>query len=67
MKTLDLIVAILLIAGAINWGLVGLFNFNLVATIFSFLPILARIVYIVVGLAGIYEIFKLKDILNPGK
>jgi len=48
---------ILVIVGALNWGLVGLFNFNLVTAIFGKLPMLARGIYVVVGLAGIYLIY----------
>lgn len=56
MKTLDLITFILVIAGALNWLLVGLFNFDLVAAIFQ-VEWLIRLVYILVGLSGIYQIF----------
>jgi uncharacterized membrane protein YuzA (DUF378 family) len=48
---------ILIIVGALNWGLVGAFNFNLVAMLFGEASVLARIVYILVGLAGLYKIF----------
>jgi len=44
----------LVIVGALNWLLVGLFNFDLVAAIFGAQSILARAVYIIVGLCGIY-------------
>lgn len=44
---------ILVIVGAINWGLVGLFSFNLVEAIFGGAPVVARIIYILVGLAGV--------------
>lgn len=53
---LDWITWILLIIGALNWGLVGLFNFDLVATILGTMALLSRIVYILVGLAAIYSI-----------
>lgn len=42
--------------GALNWGLVGLFNFDLVATIFGHMSIVSRIVYTLVALAGLYLI-----------
>ncbi|NGX58203.1 MAG: hypothetical protein K940chlam3_01108 [Chlamydiae bacterium] len=58
MKYLDLIVVILLIIGGLNWGLVGLFDFNLVSFIFG-VTIIAKIIYIVVGLAAVYKIFTL--------
>jgi hypothetical protein len=50
----DLVALILIVIGGINWGLVGLFNFDLVAAIFGGFTILARIVYILVGIAAIY-------------
>ena len=56
MNVLNAIVLILLIVGALNWGLVGLFSFDVVARIFSGLPAISRIIYILVGLAGIYAI-----------
>ena len=46
---------VLLVVGGLNWGLVGLFNFDLVATLFGETSSLSRIVYILVGLAAIYE------------
>lgn len=42
------------IVGAVNWGLIGLFGFNLVAWIFGDMTLLARIIYILVGLSGLY-------------
>jgi hypothetical protein len=56
MNVLNAIVLILMIVGALNWGLVGLFSFDLVARIFGGLPAISRIVYIIVGLAGIYSV-----------
>lgn len=50
----DLVAIVLLIVGGLNWGLVGLFRFDLVATIFGGMPILARIVYVVVGASAVY-------------
>lgn len=46
----------LVVIGALNWGLIGLFNFNLVAALFGPLSTVSRIVYIAVGLAGLYLI-----------
>jgi uncharacterized membrane protein YuzA (DUF378 family) len=54
MKTIDVVAAILVIVGALNWGLVGLFNFNLVAFLFG-TSILATIVYLLVGASGVYQ------------
>lgn len=47
----------LVIIGALNWGLVGLFHFNLVAAIFGRFEWLTRAIYVLVGLAGLYEIY----------
>ena len=44
------------IVGAINWGLIGLFNFDLVATLFGTMSLLSRIVYTAVGISGIISI-----------
>ena len=56
MKVLDIIVTVLLLIGAVNWGLVGFFGFNLVAAIFGETGVFARLIYAVVGLAALYEI-----------
>jgi uncharacterized membrane protein YuzA (DUF378 family) len=48
---------ILVIIGALNWALVGLFQWNLVAALFGPLSAITRIVYIIVGAAGLYLIF----------
>ncbi|WP_058309058.1 DUF378 domain-containing protein [Gracilibacillus massiliensis] len=57
MKNLNIIALILLIVGGLNWLLVGLFQFDLVAAIFGGEDaILARIIYIVVGLCAIYAL-----------
>lgn len=45
---------LLVIIGGLNWGLIGLFGFNLVEAILGFSPLLERIVYVLVGLAAIY-------------
>lgn len=59
-KTLYIIAVILSAIGAINWGLVGAFNFDLVATIFGAMSILSRIVYVVVGVSGLILLFGIK-------
>lgn len=55
-NALGWITAILVIIGAINWGLVGLLDFNLVTTIFGSIAWLEKAIYIIVGLAGIWEL-----------
>lgn len=56
MVTLQKIALVFTIIGAINWGLIGIFDFNLVTFIFGDASVLSRIVYILVGIAGIINI-----------
>lgn len=56
MKILDTIALVLIIIGAINWGLIGLFNFNLVDTIFGTMSIISRVIYSLVGISGLWGI-----------
>lgn len=53
-KGLDYAALTLVIIGAVNWGLVGFFGFNLVSFLFGGTAILSRIIYAVVGISGIY-------------
>lgn len=61
MKTLDVIAMILVLIGALNWGLVGVFNWNLVAWIFGAMSVVARIIYILVGVSAIYGAIRFFD------
>lgn len=54
MKGLDYTALIITIIGAVNWGLIGLFRFDLVAFLFGNLSWLSRIVYVLVGICGLY-------------
>lgn len=56
MKALDYTVLILIIIGAINWGLVGFFGLDLVAFLFGSMSVLSRIVYAIIGICGLYAI-----------
>lgn len=56
-NTIDWIALILVIVGGLNWGLVGLLKFDLVATIFGAMSGVSRIVYSLVGLAALYTIY----------
>ncbi|QLH35963.1 MAG: DUF378 domain-containing protein [Parachlamydiaceae bacterium] len=67
MKTLDVIAAILLVIGGLNWFLVGAFEFDLVQFLFGSFPVIARSIYILVGLAAFYQIFQWKAIQNRWK
>lgn len=66
MKQLDVIAAALVIIGALNWGLAGLFHLDLVATVFGMkfgeTSALSSVVYGVVGLAGLYQALTWKSI-----
>lgn len=56
MKIIDKIALLLVIIGAINWLLIGLFSFNLVEAIFGGFSILSRIIYTLVGISGLWSI-----------
>ena len=61
MKIIDKIALTLIIIGAINWGLIGLLRFDLVATLFGEMSALSRIVYSLVGISGLWGIKLLFD------
>ena len=56
MKALDYTVLTIVLIGAINWGVIGFFDFDLVSTLFGQMSILTRIIYAVVGIGGLYAI-----------
>jgi uncharacterized membrane protein YuzA (DUF378 family) len=56
MNSIDWIALVLLVVGGLNWGLVGLFSFDLVAAIFGGGSFLARIVYTLVGVSAVYTL-----------
>ncbi len=63
MKTIDVIAAILLVVGGLNWGLVGIAQFDLVATLFGGSDAaLARVVYSLVGLSALWQAASFKAI-----
>jgi len=55
MKKIDVLAAVLVVVGALNWGLVGLFRFDLVATLLGDGTLFARVVYVLVGAAGLFQ------------
>lgn len=57
MNALDWVAMVLLIVGGLNWGLVGLFNYDLVATLFGTQTPVSRVVYVLVGLSALYSIY----------
>ena len=52
----DYIALILVIIGAVNWGLIGFFRFDLIHVIFGNMTLLSRLIYAVVGICGLYSI-----------
>ncbi|MGE0480092.1 MAG: DUF378 domain-containing protein [Phycisphaerae bacterium] len=62
MQKIDVLAAVLLVVGGLNWGLVGLANFDLVAAIFGAGTILANAVYTLVGVAAVYQAVSLRAI-----
>ena len=59
MKAVNVITLLLVIVGGVNWGLVGLFSFDLVAAIFGGGSTLSRLVYILVGLSALWQVVPL--------
>jgi uncharacterized protein len=64
MKLLDIVSCLLLIIGGLNWGLVGVFDFDLVAAIFGAGTLLAKTTYTLVGLSALYHALCWKKILH---
>lgn len=59
MKELDWVAYVLATLGALNWGLVGAFRLNLVDTVLGTSPGLVQLVYILMGLSGLYWLYKM--------
>ena len=53
---IDVVVAILLLVGGLNWGLMGLFDMNVIASIFGMMSMLTRVIYVAIGLAAAYRV-----------
>ena len=64
MKTLDCFVYAILIIGALNWGLVGVFGVDVIAAIFGEMSRFSRLIYTIVGLAALYDLVMLKAIFK---
>jgi uncharacterized membrane protein YuzA (DUF378 family) len=62
MRPFDIVAAVLLVVGGLNWGLVGFLNFDLVAAILGSGSSLARVVYGLVGIAALYQIVTIRAI-----
>jgi len=59
MSIINALSVILILIGAVNWGLVGLLNFNLVEFLFKKNSLISRLIYTLVGIAGVYTILYL--------
>ena len=57
MRQLDVITTVLLVVGGLNWGLVGVFDWNLVYALFGEGTFLSRLTYILVGVSALYQAF----------
>lgn len=64
MKTLNAIALVLLIIGGLNWGLIGLFGFDMVAALFGAATFMTRTVYVIVGIAALYSIYLFKPVMR---
>ena len=62
MKTLDVVAAVLLVIGGVNWGLVGLFQFDLVRVLTADAAPLPAVIYTLVGVAATYQVVALRSI-----
>ena len=67
MKVIDYIVLVLVAVGTINWGLVGILNFDLVKVLFGDMTVLSRIIYTLVGVCGLVNIGILFNHIEPTK
>ncbi len=65
-KGLDYTILTIVIIGAINWGLIGFFRFDLVAFLFGEMSWISRIVYALVGLSGLYMVSVFGRIASVG-
>ena len=65
-KGFDYTALTIVISGAINWGLIGFFNFNLVSFLFGQTGWISRIIYAIVGLCGIYLVSAYGRITDMG-
>lgn len=62
MKMLTTLALVLIVVGGLNWGLVGFFNFDLVAAIFGEMTIASRIIYALVGLSAVFTAVKIPSL-----
>lgn len=63
-RAIDWTASVLVLIGALNWGLVGVFNYNLVEAILGTMSVMSRIVYSVVGLSAVWVLIRNKKFMN---
>lgn len=61
-KIIDMIAMSLIVVGGLNWGLVGLFGFDLVAFLFGEMGVISRIIYTLVGIGALYHLSTFKAV-----
>ena len=62
MRSVNIITGILILIGALNWGIVGLFNYNVIGFLFGEASLLTRIVYVLVGLSGLWQLIRYRSV-----
>ena len=67
MSAIDWIAIALVVIGGLNWGLVGLFDFDLVAFLFGAMTNVARIIYVVVAVAALYAVFSVTKLSTANR
>ena len=65
-KGLDYTILLIVIIGAVNWGLIGFFKFDLIAFLFGDMSWISRIIYALVGIAGLYMVSMFGRVLSIG-
>jgi hypothetical protein len=66
LNSLDWLALVLVVVGGLNWGLVGVFDFDLVETIFGGFNFISRLVYVLVALAAVYLVFLSTTLCKKG-
>ena len=67
MRAINLVTLLLVIVGGVNWGLVGLLGFDLVAALFGEMSLLSRIVYVAVGASALWQLIPFVEALGSGE
>ncbi len=57
LNAFDWVALVLVVIGGVNWGLIGLFNLDLVSTLFGVMTLFTRVIYVLVGVSALYTLF----------